>query len=97
MESRAVLVANLSDNSKQHEIIKIFAHCGKILTTKVHKAKQQPCYAIKIIFSTITEARIALQLNGRQINGRPLLVRSLVDYAPSYARNANHIFYKPRS
>ncbi|MBI4668791.1 MAG: RNA-binding protein [Elusimicrobia bacterium] len=75
---KRLFVGNLAPETKDEDLQKVFADCGKVLTTQVIKSKFDPAQSRGFGFVEMeseTDAKNAVQkVNGAEVNGRKIVV-----------------------
>ncbi|MBI4062845.1 MAG: RNA-binding protein [Elusimicrobia bacterium] len=76
--SKRLFVGNLSPETKDEDLQKVFSECGKVISTQVIKSKFDPAQSRGFGFVEMeseTDAKNAVtKLNGTEINGRKIAV-----------------------
>jgi len=75
---KRLFVGNLSPETKEADLEKVFAECGKVISTQVIKSKFDPAQSRGFGFVEMeseTDAKNAItKANGVEINGRKIVV-----------------------
>jgi len=81
-----IFIGNLSIETEEADLRKLFAECGDVLDIRIHKSQTKKCYAF-VRFLTKEQAKFALNKNGVVLNFRQIKVTKSNDNTTIFIGN----------